>query len=44
MENDWELSKENIAPLKQGRRMPTLEAALKPSSTPDHKELLMKKK
>lgn len=30
--NEWELSKENVQPLKQGRKMANLTAALAPSS------------
>ena len=31
-DNEWELSKENVQPLKQGRKMANLTAALAPSS------------
>ena len=30
--NEWELSKENVQPLKQGRKVAPLTAALAPSS------------
>ena len=32
-ENEWELSKENVQPLKQGRRFANLSLALQPHST-----------
>lgn len=28
--NEWELSKENVQPIKQGRKIPNLTAALTP--------------
>ena len=30
--NEWELSKENVQPMKQGRKMANLAVALAPSS------------
>ena len=32
-ENEWELSKENVQPLRQGRKFANLAAALQPHTT-----------
>lgn len=41
--DEWELSKENVLPLKQGRKMTNLTAALQPQNFDRQQQLILQR-